>query len=241
MHTCPPLLGHNQALDQVPMANLLAILRWSVFCIVIVFSIIVLGVGAHVLDVINGFNKDLSELGPGSITASLFRINSSFAGLAVATAVLTLVSVVVMGVVDHLRKHAVITMPIAEMCWFGFLWILWLAAGAHTIARASSDFGCSIALSVVIASSGMDSCSEIYAIAAFSFLNWLTLMGYTTALLVVCVFLAFRRGQTGVWYGSVKEIQLVGPHPASGEQEDTKVAPTSTAPQYYSQPAASQP
>jgi len=217
------------------MANLVAILRWSVFSVVVVFSIIVLGVGSHVLKVILNFNnlKDLDDLDPVFLTiTSTGKINCSFAGLAVATAVLTLLSVVAMGVVDHLRKDAITQKPIVEMCWFGFLWVLWLAAGAHTIATAN-DLGCNIALSLGISNS---SCSEIHAIAAFSFLNWLTLMGYTAALLIICVFLAFRRGQTDVWYGSVKEIQLNNRNPASGEQTDVKVAPMSPGPQYPPHP-----
>jgi len=155
---------------------------------VVVFSVIVLACAA------DWISSTESNLG------GYFK----YAALAVATALLTILTVPAMLAIDRLRRGAFTSLIVAELSWLGFLWIMWLATGAY----AANEFGlagsdCSISFLPSWFTTG---CEETQAIIAFSFLNWIALTGYLVSLLVVSTIAATRNAP--VWFSSVKEANF---------------------------------
>ncbi|KAH9007148.1 hypothetical protein EDB86DRAFT_3069807 [Lactarius hatsudake] len=166
----------------LPTARLVA------FATVSLFSLIVLALSADLI----------------GLTEPFFYYK--FAALALATSIMTLFSVIPMFVVDIYRQGSVFSYIIVEIGWLSFLWVLWLSSGSY--AAWTNDqidiFGTSCGDFNFFGDSGFSKgCSEIKAIAAFSFLTWIILMGYTGVLL----FLAIRAQERGhrVWKMSVRE------------------------------------
>ncbi|KAL0060442.1 hypothetical protein AAF712_012764 [Marasmius tenuissimus] len=141
---------------------------------VILFSFICLVLSAHI--------TDITTSGHGR------PIPVNFRGRSIAASVLTLVSVPVFFVVGFLRKGSFLTMNVIEVPVCAFLAVLWMANGI-LISQwdSASDFakdGCSSA-SLTPKDSG--TCSEITAVMAFSFLNWILLFAYIAFIIVVCL------------------------------------------------------
>jgi hypothetical protein len=150
---------------------------------IVVFSIVTLGLAAHLTDYTN-------KLIGGYYT---------FAALAMASAMLSIVSIPVMLLVDTMKRSAFTSMIAFELIWLGFLWVLWLAsAGSAAQANLTTFKGCHF-----FDSSVNTACHEFGAIEAFSFLNWLILFGYTITLGIFSVRQA-RLG-TSIWSLSLRE------------------------------------
>jgi len=174
--------------------NIPALIRLPVFVFLIVCTLVVLGLDAHFVSQTNKANNFLG--------AALFEF--TFAKLGVATAVLTLVSVVPMTVIDFLRKGAATSYVVVELAWLGFLWILWLATAADTANLFST------------CPSEFTFCSQYQAAEAFSFLAWMALMAYWIILLVFAI-IAANNGQSQIWYTGVTEADFsAGGGPAGG-------------------------
>ncbi|KAI9466694.1 hypothetical protein BJY52DRAFT_9129 [Lactarius psammicola] len=131
--------------------------------------------------------------------------HNEFAALALATSLLTLLTVIPMFVVDRYRQGAIFSYIIVEIGWLSVLWVLWLASGADAASTDQQFFlGSSCDFGFLGDDGGLSrGCNEIKAITAFSFLTWLILMTYTGVLL----FLAIRAQERGqrVWKMSVRE------------------------------------
>ncbi|KAI0374268.1 hypothetical protein BV20DRAFT_935696 [Pilatotrama ljubarskyi] len=169
----------------------IAFLGWAVFC-----SLVLLGVGAHALSVLGGLNN---------------LPTFAWAGLSVATGVLTLVTLPAMLVIDFLRSGAFSSMIVVELAWLGFLGVLFLATGGAAADSAATFWG---NCGQWTPASAQTVCSETSAAAAFGFLAWLPLWGYTITLLVLLIIHA-NRGHY-VWKSSVKEANFAaGLPPAS--------------------------
>jgi len=171
--------------------NLPGLLRVPVFAALLLFSLIVLGVDAHLISKLSfSFNE--------------FGIHYSYSApawpkLGVATAVLTLVTLLPFLVIDFLRKGAPTSWVVTELGWLGFLWILWLATAADT----ANNVDCNASLF----SSGDNICSEAQAAEAFSFLAWIALMAYWVLLLVSAV-IAHNNGNSNIWRGGVADADF---------------------------------
>ncbi|KAH8999436.1 hypothetical protein EDB92DRAFT_1834129 [Lactarius akahatsu] len=166
----------------LPTARLIA------FATVSLFSLIVLALSADLI----------------ALTEPFFYYK--FAALALATSIMTLFSVIPMFVVDIYRQGSVFSYIIVEIGWLSFLWVLWLSSGSYAAWTDDqlSIFGSSCGdLNFFGDNTFSRGCGEIKAIAAFSFLTWIILMGYTGVLL----FLAIRAQERGhrVWKMSVRE------------------------------------
>ncbi|KAF8654295.1 hypothetical protein AX16_003554 [Volvariella volvacea WC 439] len=168
------------------MANFSTV-RLVVMGTAVVFSVIVLGLSAHVLATTNKY------LG-GYFT---------FSAMSLATALLTLLTVPVMIYIDMIRKGAFTSMIIVELGWLGVLWVLWLASGglAAEATGLAWPTGCGYSDQTVDTL-----CREFPAITAFDFLTWILLFGYTVTLLVLSI-LAAGRGNS-VWYQGVSEADF---------------------------------
>ncbi|KAI0316129.1 hypothetical protein OF83DRAFT_288268 [Amylostereum chailletii] len=170
----------------------LSLVRLVVLGTTLLFSLIVLGVSADLL------NTTVSEL-----DGSYFV----FSALAVAVAVITIVSVVPMIVIDFLRQGAFTSLVWVEVAWFSVLWILWLSTGADTAWANDQVFvgsSCDFANSIV-----KTFCNEFKAVMAFSFLTWIVLMAYTSTLIVLA-FIGHSRSQR-TWTSTVREGFVDGP------------------------------
>jgi len=177
--------------------NIPALVRLPVFVFLLVCTLIVLGVDGHLVSVENKNQKTYFGV-------KVDILDFTFAKLGVATAVLTLVSVLPMLVIDLLRKGAATSYVVVELAWLGFLWILWLATAADTANRFST------------CPSQISWCSEYQAAEAFSFLAWMALMAYWIILLVFAI-IAVNNGQSQIWFTGVTEADFsAGGGPAGG-------------------------
>jgi hypothetical protein len=163
-------------------------MRLVLLGIVVLFSVIVLALAAALLH-----------------TTESQGFYFIFDALALAVSLLTLLTVTPFLVFDHIRTGFVTSKIVVELTVLGVLSILWLGTAADTASYNSFAVGC-----------GSDSsCGEIQAIEAFSFLNWILLMGYCVTLLVFSIMHS-RRGHSGVWHSSVKETKFSSRSAAPG-------------------------
>ncbi|GLB33399.1 hypothetical protein LshimejAT787_0102830 [Lyophyllum shimeji] len=169
---------------------LMPTLRTGAFGAVILFSLIIIALCGHIT------NTTTTFLG-GYFT---------FAAMGIATAVLSLLSLLTMLVVDNMRKGAFTSMIIVEIGWLGLLWVLWLTTAALT-----SQLGVFTGSSCHTRNSTANTlCREISAVQAFAHLAWLVLFGYLGALITFSL-IAANRGYNRVWFQSVKETEFNAP------------------------------
>ncbi|KAJ6493445.1 hypothetical protein C8R45DRAFT_900856 [Mycena sanguinolenta] len=192
------------------MALPFALIRLVVLSTVLLFALIALGVAAAFT----------------STSTSLIGVTYPFAALGIATAVFTIVTVPPMIGLEILRPGSPTSMIIVEILWLGalnlitarFLSIMWLATGADT---ASNTIGCGSnaekqesafdkEAGVPTSETADGICSELEALEAFAFLNWIILMGYIGMLLVMSVMAATRK-HTNVWTSSVANAPFSEP------------------------------
>ncbi|KAF9028333.1 hypothetical protein BDZ89DRAFT_1133654 [Hymenopellis radicata] len=168
------------------VVKILPLFRLIALSAVTLFSVIILGLSGHLI----------------YFTTTSFNVYFTYSAMAIATAVLTIMTAPVMLVIDMLRKGAFTSMVMVEMGWLGILWVLWLtsaglAANANNLTFISN---CDYRFPEL---SG--ACKEGMAIEAFSFLSWLILMGYWGTLLVFSL-IAINRGNLTVWSSSASAI-----------------------------------
>ncbi|KZT59166.1 hypothetical protein CALCODRAFT_406061, partial [Calocera cornea HHB12733] len=134
------------------------------------FALIVLGLGGHILY-----------------------------GLAIASSVLTLVTVIPVLVIDHFRSGTFVAWTGFELAWLFILWILWVATAGNAASWASwcgttySYFGYDYYVGLA-----EGYCHELQALAAFSFLNFFMMLGLFIYILVMAIR-AHQGGYTGIW------------------------------------------
>jgi ABC-type multidrug transport system fused ATPase/permease subunit len=192
------------------MANILPIIRKLALAVALLFSLITLSLAAH-------FTSTTEEVISGYYY---------FAVLAIATSVLTLVSLPVLLIVDMIRTGAFTSMVVVEVGWLSILWVLWLATGADAADVSSKIFisGCDYKNRLAILRTP---CHEAAAITAFSFLTWLVLLGYVILLLTFSI-IGSNKGHR-VWTSSVKETDfLAAPAGAQDGGYPTTFAPQMT-------------
>ncbi|KAK0490533.1 hypothetical protein IW261DRAFT_1546945 [Armillaria novae-zelandiae] len=162
--------------------SVLTILRLGALVATLVFSIIVLGLSAHIT----------------YLTTTYYGAYFTFAAMSIATACLTLLTLPVMIAIDMTRKGAFTSMVVVELSWLGVLWVLWLTSAALAADATSNTFvsGCGYVNDLI-----NQACKEFNAVEAFGFLNWLILMGYTITLVVFAI-IAANRGNSAVWTSS---------------------------------------
>lgn len=180
-------------------------MRLVLLGIVVLFSVIVLALAAALLH-----------------TTESQGFYFIFDALALAVSLLTLLTVTPFLVFDHIRTGFVTSKIVVELTVLGVLSILWLGTAADTASYNSFAVGCGtdscwscFSQHDAVNSSHDSACGEIQAIEAFSFLNWILLMGYCVTLLVFSIMHS-RRGHSGVWHSSVKETKFSSRSAAPG-------------------------
>lgn len=173
------------------MSTLINLIRLAVFAAVSVFSIIVLGIAAHMI----------------SVTVSTIGFYWTFAALGIATACLTIFTLPGLAALSIARKGALPNFIVVEAGWLTLLWILWLSTAAH-ISNATSILPTSCDFDLYIRGKTI-ACREFQAFQAFAWLNWIMLIGYT-AFSIVLAFIQQLRGNI-VWNRSVNDVDLFAP------------------------------
>jgi len=196
----------------------LPILRLAVFIATLVCAVIVLGLSAHLT----------------ALTEEFLGGYYVFAAMAIAVAVLTIITLPVMIGVDFARRGAFTSMVLVELIWIFILWVLWISAAA--LASQEDEFVFGDGNSCDFADSNIATgCHEFAAIEAFSFLAWILLMGYNITLLVYAIIGHTRGNRT--WFSTVGDGLLTrrDDAPASGYQPNPmsdKQTPVSTGGAY---------
>jgi hypothetical protein len=201
----------------VDAKKLLPLVRLGVFGGVCFLSLIVFALSAHIISYTSSV-RDITYRSGFYFT---------FTALSLATAILTLLSLPALYVISIKRRGAFTSYVAVEVAWCWFLWIMWVASAGNTV-----GFG------VNFCSGGL--CSEAQVIEAFSFLNWLAVMGYTVTLLAFAIMLHMR-GHTNVWQSEVStfdwnapNVKVPGQQPyLGGGAVPEKVVPGGIAPQQH--------
>ncbi|KAF8485100.1 hypothetical protein DFH94DRAFT_679586 [Russula ochroleuca] len=159
--------------------KVLSLVRMVTFGTTMLFSFIVLALSA-----------DYVSLVPVSTY-------NHFAALALFTALTTLLTVTPMLVIDMFRQGSFLSYIVVEIAWLSILWVFWLSCGSDAASFDSLLISASPAESSCAGFSGVlaETCGEIKAIMAFSFLSWILLMAYTIVLLVLAIR-AHQRGNS---------------------------------------------
>ncbi|KAL0569763.1 hypothetical protein V5O48_012196 [Marasmius crinis-equi] len=163
----------------------------AVMSAVTLFSFINLAIAAHTITVTGSSHTFTFKDGSGqtiTLTEGSDPRVQDFQALSIAAAVLTIISLPVFLVVRFLRSKSFLTMNVVEVPVCGFLSILWMANSIVMTGWATrlkfSTFGCGWSYWTSEESSF---CSEFTAVEAFSFLNWISLFGYTAFVIILCL------------------------------------------------------
>lgn len=176
---------------QVLKMGVFYVARVIVLVLSVVFSLIVMGLSAHLI----------------SVTEEYYALYFVFCALGIATAGLTVLTVPAMLIIDVLRRGAFTSMVVVELVWLFVLWVLWVATAGEAVSAGNFYFpsGCVYDRYPTV----NQACREIQAVEAFAFLAFFVLLGYTIVLLVfTCI--AAARGNS-LWLKSVKESTFLAP------------------------------
>jgi hypothetical protein len=139
----------------------------------------------------------------GLITNFSNTFLDNYAGLGIATGLLTMLTLPAMLALSTFRKGVFSSMIALEIGWIWFLWIMWLAVGGNSAGSFVFVGSCSRFLE----SNVVAACNESSAITAFGFLSWIMLMSYCSILFTL-TFRQHLRGNTGVWTRDVTETDF---------------------------------
>jgi hypothetical protein len=171
------------------MVNVLRLAALGTICF---FSLIVLGVGAHLIF--------LSEQ---------VGFYYTFTAFAVAIAALTLIMLPPLLIIGLVRRGALLNYVVVEVAVLGLFWVLWLATAAYSAnALTLLPIDCNFNFE---ANGFIASCHEPQALHAFSWLNWLILTVYWPFLLITAI-VQQNRGNP-VWTKSVREVNMFAAAP----------------------------
>ncbi|PPQ83652.1 hypothetical protein CVT25_006258 [Psilocybe cyanescens] len=176
------------------LTQTLGLVRTVVYVIATVFALLELALGAAITN--------------WTETKFIFGGFFSFAALAIATGILTFLTLPVMLLFSRNRKGAIVNMVIIEAGWTWFLWIMWISVGGSAaatdlITACNNDFFVNINSEFGLKTV----CNETKALTAFGFLTWILLFAYNIFLL----FLIIRqhlRGNPGVWTSYISEADF---------------------------------
>jgi len=169
--------------------NVLPLLRTIVFVASSLMGLAVLAMGAHIVSWTNSV-----------VSGAYFQ----YAALAVATGLLTILSLPAMLLISIGRKGAVTSMIVVELCWLWFLWVMWVAT-AGNVASTIWIGSCGRAKGIIATI-----CAETQTIEALGFITWFLLMAYSITLLIYTV-MAHMRGHSSIWTSSVREADFSAP------------------------------
>ncbi|KZO96653.1 hypothetical protein CALVIDRAFT_109819 [Calocera viscosa TUFC12733] len=187
--------------------------RLGIYSTIALFALIVLGLGGHLLY-----------------------------GLAIASGVLTLVTVIPVLVIDHFRRGTFVAWTGFELAWLFILWVLWISTGGQAASLASLCGGYSYDYFGDSYYVGLAEgyCHELSAIAAFGFFNFFLMLGMFIYIIIMAVR-AHQGGYTNIWQDSLVEYKTnpnIGTAgPGTTYTQNTAMNSMSNEPKYASGPA----
>ncbi|KAF8432974.1 hypothetical protein L210DRAFT_3650063 [Boletus edulis BED1] len=170
---------------------IIPLVRVIIFILITILSLVVLGLCAHIEWLISGY----------------VDIYSSFVPLGLGVSCLSIVSLPLFLALGNLRRACTSTI-IFEIIWFFILWMLWGGTAGDTVAGKAYYYpvGCSglndyygYPVDPVVT----QLCSEITAVEAFAFVNFVCAFIYFDVIFLYAIINAIRG--RGVWTVSVKE------------------------------------
>jgi len=187
--------------------ELLPILRFALFGLVLLFSVVELGLCA----------KDILVTKRGVFIDDGFEILQlspfffPFAAFGLAISVLTLLFITPVLIIDIVRKGALTSVIAFELIWTGIFWVLWLAVAGNATAAGIFD-SCSFEDNRVDII-----CHQFSALQGLAFFNWLLLFGWWVTLCVLAVKLRRKSSDASLWRQSVVSTHLPtsDPQPSS--------------------------
>jgi len=146
--------------------------------------------------------------------------------VALATSLLTVLSVALMLIIDKLRQGSIFSYTSVEIVWLTILWILWLTSGSYAAWTENGflrEYPEEATCDYYGYYGAIDSryCHETKAVIGLSFILWILLMAYTFTLLVLTLR-AKGRGHPA-WMTSVRDGVLL--HPAENTTESAIQVP----------------
>ncbi|KAG9317899.1 hypothetical protein JVU11DRAFT_2128 [Chiua virens] len=169
---------------------ILPLFRVIIFTLISLFSLVVLGICAHIEYLASPYSGTDTE------------IYLSFAAVGIGAACLTLVSLPLFLVLGSLRTRRVFTsMILFEIIWFFILWVLWVGTAADTVFGKAYIYPDGCIYSDYPQANSV--CDEFTAVEAFAFLNFFAAFIYYDVIILYAIINAIRG--TGVWTTSVKE------------------------------------
>jgi len=173
-------------------------IRFALFAIVILFSLVELGLCAK--------NISLTKAGlfidDGFEILQLSPFFFTFVAFGLAISVLTMVFMVPIVIIDFVRKGAVTSMIAFELAWSGLFWILWLAVAADATAPGLFK-NCNFEDDRV-----QTLCEQFPAIQGLAFFNWLLLFGWWITLCVLAFNARRKADNPNVWRQSVADVRM---------------------------------
>jgi len=177
--------------------TIVSVIRLGALSVATFFSLIVLGTAAHIL----------------SVTESILGTFWAYIAFAVAVSVLTLLTLPPLIITSIIRSGAAPNYVVVELGWISVLWVLWMASAGFSANQLSLQFpiGCSSNAFVSDISNVVTiNCSEFWAVEAFSWLIWLTLMPYAVFLFFMAI-IQHSRGNRQVWTYPVHQVNFFAP------------------------------
>ncbi|KDQ65033.1 hypothetical protein JAAARDRAFT_75415 [Jaapia argillacea MUCL 33604] len=192
------------------MVAFFPIFRRVILVTLLLFSIVVLGLSAHMIY--------FTETHYGG-----YLISSA---LAIAVSIITILVVSFSLVVDFLQQNVFTSIVVVDLAFQVVLWALWVATGADTADADSQSFpdGC-----IFIDRDVDHACREFTAIQAFSFLNWLLIMGYAITLFSLAIIGRRTHGDR-IWTSRIHTHPFMrdSRDQQDGQSDDAKKGGTST-------------
>ncbi|KAI0830258.1 hypothetical protein BC628DRAFT_991744 [Trametes gibbosa] len=168
--------------------NNLWLIRLCAFVLACILSLVIIALCAI-------SNSNLSEI---LLKSEVGRF--PYASLGIAIGVITLVSMIIMIVLDFFVDNFFTSYMIFELSWTSLLWVLWIAVGGTTLANGKTLFqGATCEEFDLVSPKAKDVCNDIHPIASVAFVTFALFFIYGSLLVV----LSFRSSSTG-WTTSVK-------------------------------------
>ncbi|KAF9500197.1 hypothetical protein BDN71DRAFT_1440778 [Pleurotus eryngii] len=179
----------------ISLGRIVFILRYMIFAILIVTSLIAFAVSAHFLN----------------LTRSNFGGLLYFSPLVIAVGAFSFVSLIACFLLDLITRSKIFTSKIAfEIGFMGFLFCAWMGAAGYSAWSNEQTFGkidgCNFRRDVL-----RSMCSELPVVVAFSFISAFVCLFYCALLILFGVI----RRQHNIFGKSVREASLIDTTPAS--------------------------
>ncbi|KAF8555557.1 hypothetical protein OG21DRAFT_1460872 [Imleria badia] len=175
---------------------IIPLFRFVIFLLITIFSLVVLGISAHIMYLISGF----------------VDVYSSFAPFGLGVSCVTIIALPLFLALGNLRRRVFTSMILFEIIWFFILWILWVGVAGDTVAGKAWYYpeGCVFNdCRPMIHPEANQICNEVTVLEAFAFLNFFCAFIYYDVIFLYAIINTIRG--RGIWTASVREATTGAP------------------------------